>query len=99
MDTLVEELRRRFQTIFMALAQGADVPPATGLRTEGMMEAALLAGQADATRLDRLMADCYLEATGRTLSADLGEGWRVNHPFPEIPLWMQRAPVVPSTGN
>jgi hypothetical protein len=98
-DTLVEELRRRFQSMFTALAQGADVPPAAGLRAEGLMEATVLAEQADAARLDRLMAECYREAVGRELSADLGADWRSYHPFPEIPLWMHRAPVVPSTGD
>ena len=99
MPTLVEELRHRYTAMFTALAQGADVPPAVGLRTEGLMEAAVLVGQADVGQLDDLMALCYRDATGRTLAADLGEDWRADHPFPEIPLWMRRAPVVPSTAD
>lgn len=85
--------------MFAALARGEDVPPARGLRAEGMMEALVLAGQSDARSLDALMAECYRGATGRSLSEDLGDDWRADHPFPEIPLWMRRAPVVPSTAD
>lgn len=85
--------------MFAALAQGQDVPPARGLRTEGIMEALVLAGQSDAGSLDALMAECYRGATGRSLAEDLGDDWRADHPFPEIPLWMRRAPVVPSTAD
>ena len=99
MHILVEELRRRFTAMFTALSHGEDVPPAAGLRTEGLMEAAVLTGQADAGQLDELMAHCYRNANGRTLAADLGEDWRTCYPFPEIPLWMRRAPVVPSTAD
>ncbi len=83
--------------MFAALARGEDVPPARGLRTEGIMEALVLAGQAPAGVLDAHMAACYRDVTGRYLAEDLGDDWRADHPFPEIPLWMRRAPVVPST--
>ncbi len=99
MDILLDELERRCSAIFAALARGEDVPPGQALRTEGLLEAALLLGRSEQARLDALLAQCYAEATGRPLSADLGEQWREDYPFPQIPLWMQRAPVVPSTAD
>ena len=99
MDILLAELQRRWSAMFDALARGEDVPPARALRTEGLMEALVLAGQADAGDLDAQMGECYRGATGRCLADDLGDDWRAYHPFPEIPLWMRRAPVVPSTAD
>ncbi len=99
MDRLLEELRRRWSAMYTALAQGEDVPPGTALRTEGMMEAALLLAPATSEQLDAALSLCYEQATGRTFIGDLGEDWRDNYPFPQIPLWMQRAPVVPTTAD
>lgn len=99
MATLEKELQQRWRAMFTALASGDDVAPAAGLRTEGIMEAAVLAGQADPARLDALLEACYRDVTGRSLATDLGDDWRTRHPFPEVPLWMRRAPVVPSTSD
>ena len=41
---VVEELERRWRSMFEALAKGDDVPPGERLRAEGMMEAAVLVG-------------------------------------------------------
>ncbi len=99
MDILLDELERRCTALFAALSRGEDVPPGPALRTEGLLEAALLLGRSEQAQLDALLAQCYAESMGRPLSADLGEQWREDYPFPQIPLWMQRAPVVPSTAD
>ena len=97
MNTILQELASRWRSMYLELDQGRDVPPAQGLRAEGMMEAAVLCGAASAVQLDELLATCYRECTGRSLSDDLGEGWREFQPFPQLPLRMRRAPVYPST--
>lgn len=95
-DRLLQELEARWQRMFGALATGSDVPPALRLRTEGMMEAAVLGGARE-DALDAAMDDCYRRAWGRGLEADFGPDWRAFYPFPLIPAVGQRAPVRPST--
>lgn len=99
MDTLTTELSRRWQAMFAALAQGQDVPPAQRLRTEGMMEAAVLLGNGTAQELLEAMDACYLAAFGRTLAVDFGQDWQDFYPFPQIPAMAKRAPVYPSTSD
>ena len=99
MDKIITELQRRWSAMYAALEQGEDVAPATGLRTEGMMEAAVLAGIASPDELDRQLEDCFRQISGRSLAAAFGDEWRRFHPFPELPLWMRRAPVYPSTAD
>lgn len=98
-DRIITELQTRWRGMYAALERGEDVAPARGLRAEGMMEAAVLAGAASPQELDRLLEDCCRECTGRSLAATLGDDWRQFHPFPELPLWMRRAPVYPSTAD
>ena len=99
MDEILRELASRWRSMYSELEQGRDVPPALGLRAEGIMEAAVICGVASAVQLDELLETCYLECTGRALPDDLGEGWREFYPFPQLPLRMQRAPVYPSTAD
>ena len=99
MEQLLVELNRRWQAMFAALAAGDDVPPAQRLRTEGMMEAAVLQGVATVDDLVLAMAECYLAAYGRAISEDFGEDWRDFYPFPQIPAMGKRAPVFPSTAD
>lgn len=99
MERIIAELQSRWEDMYCALERGEDVAPARGLRAEGMMEAAVLAGIATPAELDRLLEDCCRRCTGRTLAESLGDDWRRFHPFPELPLWMRRAPVYPSTAN
>ena len=94
---LLEEIQTRLRRMFADLAAGLDVAPALRLRTEGMMEAALLAGLAEAAGLDDLQQQCYLAAFGRSMEQDFGEDWRDFYPFPQIPAVGRRAPVYPST--
>lgn len=97
MDVLLEELARRWSSMFRSLAEGEDLPPGPRLRAEGMMEAALLLGPAGADQIIAVMDDCYRGAFGRGLAQDFGEDWREFYPFPQIPAVMHRAPVFPST--
>jgi hypothetical protein len=94
---LIEELKSRWQQMFDALAAGDDLPPGVRLRAEGLMEAALLVGEATEAEIDATMGVCYRQAFGRDLAAEFGDDWREFHPFPQIPAMARRAPVFPST--
>ena len=85
MEQLVEELERRWQAMFVALAAGDDLPPGDRLRAEGMMEAAVLVGAASADALLTRMDACYAGVCGQTLAGALGEDWREVFPFPQVP--------------
>ena len=97
MQQLLPEIEQRWADIFRALASGDDVPPGPRLRTEGLMEAAVLVGEASAEELSLRMDQRYRAAFGRGLSADFGEDWQAFFPFPQIPAMARRAPVYPST--
>ena len=99
MSELISELKQRWTAMFAALAAGDDVPPSTRLRAEGMMESALLLGQASIEELDRAMSRCYQEAFNRSITGDFGADWREFFPFPQIPAMGLRAPVFPSTND
>ena len=83
--------------MFAALASGDDVSPAQRLRTEGMMESAVLIAIATPGELVDAMERCYQAAYGRGISDDFGADWQEFFPFPQIPAMAQRAPVYPST--
>lgn len=97
MEALLEELERRWRSMFEDLARGDDLPPGARLRAEGMMEAAVLAGAASADALLDRMEACFSAASGQTLGESLGEDWREVFPFPQVPAMARRAPVYPST--
>ncbi len=97
MDKLAEELDRRWRRMFGALADGGDVPPSQRLRTEGLMEAAVLLELVTEQDLLTAMDSCYTEVFGRAMAEDFGIEWFQFYPFPQIPAVMRRAPVYPST--
>ena len=97
MSALLTELDKRWRKIFTDLAAGSDVAPGLRLRTEGLMEAAVLAGDASAEHISQQMAASYQAAFGRTLVQDFEDDWQDFFPFPQIPAMAKRAPVVPST--
>lgn len=97
MNELLLELRRRWATMFAALAAGSDASPALRLRAEGLMEAALLVRAATEQEIDDAMGDSYRKAFGRLIVDDFGADWRDFFPFPQIPAMGRRAPVYPST--
>jgi len=96
---LLRELQTRWRDMFTALAAGDDLPPGPRLRTEGMMEAAVLQELATEEVLLGVMQDCYQAAFGRSLAEDFGADWRDFYPFPQIPAMAARAPVFPSTAD
>jgi hypothetical protein len=97
MHLLQAELEQRWQRMFSALADGDDVPPGQRLRTEGVMEAAVLLGIATPAELVASMDRCYRLALGRGLTEAFGADWQEFFPFPQIPAMAKRAPVYPST--
>jgi hypothetical protein len=99
MITLQTELNQRWSAMFTTLAAGGDLAPAERLRTEGMMEAAVLLEIATPAELLRAMDESYQLAYGRYIAEDFGEDWQAFFPFPEIPAMGVRAPVYPSTSD
>jgi hypothetical protein len=99
MDPIREELERRWQQMLERAAAGDDLPPALRLRAEGLMEALVLAGAAEPAALSAAMAEAWQRAMGEPLAASLGDDWESVHPFPAIPFYQKRAPVVPSSGD
>ena len=89
----------RLKEIFDRLRAGQDIPPALRLRTEGLMEALVLAGDMTADDFDNTLEEQHTAYCGASLSDTLGPDWRQFHPFPELPIWMDRAPVFPSTSD
>ncbi len=85
--------------MFAALAEGADVPPGQRLRTEGMMESAVLLELASAADLTQAMERSYRAAFGHGIAEDFGDSWQDLFPFPQIPAMARRAPVYPSTSS
>ena len=61
-------------------------------------EAAVLVGVVTEADIDAMLEELTREIRGVSLAEDLGEHWRRAHPFPELPLFMRRAPVSPSSG-
>jgi len=94
---LLIELDTRWRKIFNALANGSDVAPTLRLRTEGLMEATALVGEATEEEMSRAMAAAYNDIFGRSLAEDFDESWQDFFPFPQIPAMAKRAPVYPST--
>ena len=92
-EPALQELERRWRAIFTALVAGQDVAPSTRLRTEGMMETLVLLGLSSEGELQEALAEVYREV----YSAPLREDWRELFPFPQVPGFGVRAPVVPST--
>lgn len=97
MELLIEELERRWRSMFERLTRGDDLPPGERLRTEGMMEAAVLVGAATADALLEKMEASFSAVSGQGFTESLGEDWREVFPFPQVPAMMRRAPVYPST--
>lgn len=99
MDRLEAELRARWQAMLQRVRDGDDIPPSLRLRAEGLMEALVLAGARDPESLQAAMVEAWHDAIGEPLATSLGEDWRRVHPFPAIPFYMARAPVVPGAGD
>ena len=97
MSALLSEINARWEKIFSALIAGSDVAPSLRLRTEGLMEAAVLTDEISTEQLTQQMATSYERVFGRTLAQDFEADWQEFFPFPQIPAMAKRAPVYPST--
>lgn len=97
MPNLLDAIEQRWQRQFAALAAGDDVTPSERLRTEGMMESAVLLELATDVEIQSAMARNYEEVFGGSLAAEYGAQWAALFPFPQIPAMGKRAPVFPST--
>lgn len=98
MQALRTELEHRWESMFAALAVGDDVAPSRRLRTEGLMEAAVLLGATEA-ELDEALVRCHCRVFDRAPADVFGGDWRTLFPFPQIPAMAKRAPVIPSTSD
>ncbi len=99
MSSLMDEVTQRWEQLFRQLAAGDDAPPAQRLRLEGLMEALVITGECEATEVQAAMNRCHVAAFGHDLSQAIGDDWPDLHPFPQIPVFMRRAPVYPSTSE
>jgi hypothetical protein len=98
LDRLRAEIRERSRHLLERLADGDDLPPGRQLRLEGLLEAAALLG-ADPDALRDDLEHLHREVQGESLAARLGDDWRQHYPFPQLPLFMRRAPVTPTTAD
>lgn len=97
MSSLLDEIEERLRRLLVDLAAGDDIAPGALHRLEGLCEAAVLQQIISEVSLDDLADKLHTEILGEPMSARLGVDWRSHHPFPQLPLYMQRAPVLPST--
>ena len=79
--------------------EGHDIPPALKYRLEGMMDAARICGLASEGELRALYAQRYETRMSLSLASALGGDWEKEYPFPTLPLYTKRAPVVPTTAD
>ncbi|MFT4823093.1 MAG: hypothetical protein ACI9DH_000649 [Halioglobus sp.] len=99
MSHVLIELESRWRKMFSSLLEGSDLPPSELLRTEGLMEAVVLAGELTSDLVRERMALVYEEVHGKSLAEVFGSDWGEFYPFPQIPFAQQRAPVYPSTSD
>ena len=93
------EIEARWHRIFATLKAGGDVAPGLRLRTEGLMEAAILTEETTPETLTSAMEACYIEVYGCSIAQCFEDNWREFFPFPQIPAMGNRAPVYPSTSD
>jgi hypothetical protein len=90
-------LQGRWQAMFETLRDGGEVAPSLRLRIEGMMETLVILQLVQVDAVQASLASCYEQVFGESLSARWGEDWALLFPFPQLPVFGQRAPVYPST--
>ena len=99
MSALMDEVTRRWNELFRQLAAGDDAPPSQRLRLEGLMEALVITGECAPDEVQATMAEHYQAVFGHGIEQAIGDDWARFCPFPQIPAFMQRAPVYPSTSD
>lgn len=92
-SAIMAEVKARLRAMLQAVAAGEDIPPGQRWRTEGLMQALVLLGTRRDEELQQVIEDIHVEVLGQSLADVLGSDWRRDYPFPEIPFFMQRAPV------
>lgn len=99
MTVLLKEIDRRLSLLYDRLARGHDAPPAMRLRLEGLLEAAKMLELASEGELCARVERRHDEHAAVSLRERCGDDWQRSHPFPQIPAYMERAPVSPSTSD
>jgi hypothetical protein len=94
---LLDAIETRCRDLLGRLAEGGDLPPGPRLRLEGMLEAARICGYLEADTWAQQLEQWHRDALGCSIAERAGGDWRRQHPFPQLPLYMARAPVSPST--
>jgi hypothetical protein len=94
---LLEAIETRCRDLLARLAAGSDLPPGPRLHLEGMLDAARICGYLDAGTWERQLEQWHREMLGCPIAERAGSDWQQLHPFPQLPLYMDRAPVSPST--
>ena len=97
MSVLLTEIEARWLNIFSTLKAGGDVAPTLRLRTEGLMEAAVLCEEVTPDALTTAMEACYVKVYDCPIGHGFEGNWLAFFPFPQIPAMGNRAPVYPST--
>ena len=95
------QLDSRLETLIQSVHDGRDAPPMERYRVEGLMQAAIVLGLADAAALYQRMDELHERVVGQRIADYYADGMDYQ-PAPDatsvtIPLWMARAPVKPST--
>lgn len=98
-NRLLNEIEHRLIQILEQFKDGQDCPPSTQLRLEGLMEAAVMLGlSTPSLEQDRFEA-IFARINSTSPTEALGSDWRAFFAFPSLPLFANRAPVVPSTSD
>ena len=92
-DRALALLETQWQAIFSNLREGLDVPPGQRLRAEGARQAVAELGLVAAEEQQGRLEACFAAVMEEPLAA----GWQELFPFPQLPGFMTRAPVYPST--
>ena len=98
-NRLLNEIEHRLIQILEQLKDGQDCPPSTQLRLEGLMEAAVMLDLSTPSLEQDRFESIFARVNSTSTSDTLGSDWRAFFAFPSLPLFANRAPVVPSTSD
>lgn len=98
-NRLLDEIEHRLIQILEQLKDGQDCPPSTQLRLEGLMEAAVMLGLSTRSLEQDRFEAIFASINNTSPSDTLGSDWRGFFEFPSLPLFANRAPVMPSTSD
>jgi len=98
-NRLLNEIEHRLVEILQQLKDGQDCPPSAQLRLEGLMEAAVMLGLSTRSLEQDRFEAIFARINNTSPSDALGSDWRAFFAFPSLPLFANRAPVMPSTSD